>query len=329
VFLRRKDFVLFEYLRFSRKRMMLIAGSGLAMVLILAWIPLEDVWRTIRAVPFHVWAVSLLLYMAGNVVLAFKWRMMIGGSTLGNSQALVAHFAGLAANLFLIGMAGADAIRMGVALKCCSDKALVVAGSVTDRMIDVFALFVLSCGGALMIMDETRSFSSTVLKAGGVFSLLLIGVGVATVILFRTTLHGRAQAFMKEFIIAIGLLGKRPFFILFCFCISLVVQSFFVYVNVMLARASGVHLPIAAWFFAWPLAKLLAAIPVSLAGLGVRQAGLAALLAPLGVLPSRVVAVGFLWQSIISANALVVAAMFLLASLWVRFISECPFSSSQ
>ena len=72
----------------------------------------------------------------------------------------------------------------------------------------------------------------------------------------------------------------------------------------ILARASGLDLPAAVWFFAWPLAKLIAIVPVSLAGLGVREASLAGLLAPLGADPATVVAVGLLWQSVLLATGL-------------------------
>jgi uncharacterized membrane protein YbhN (UPF0104 family) len=55
---------------------------------------------------------------------------------------------------------------------------------------------------------------------------------------------------------------------------------------------------------AWPLAKLLAVAPVSVAGLGVREASLAGLLSQFGAEPAAVVAVGLLWQSILFAGGL-------------------------
>ncbi len=72
----------------------------------------------------------------------------------------------------------------------------------------------------------------------------------------------------------------------------------------MLARESGVIAPTAAWFFAWSTSKLLAVLPISVGGLGVREASLAALLAPFGAAPARVVAVGLLWQSILFTSGL-------------------------
>jgi uncharacterized membrane protein YbhN (UPF0104 family) len=74
-----------------------------------------------------------------------------------------------------------------------------------------------------------------------------------------------------------------------------------------------VHAPLAAWFFAWPLAKLIATLPISVAGLGVREASLAGFLAPFGAPPAAVVAIGLLWQTIQFAGGLVGGAIVLLS----------------
>ena len=55
----------------------------------------------------------------------------------------------------------------------------------------------------------------------------------------------------------------------------------------------------------WPLAKLLALVPLTLGGLGIREAGLVALLAPFGAPATLAVATGLAWESIIIAGGLV------------------------
>jgi uncharacterized membrane protein YbhN (UPF0104 family) len=111
---------------------------------------------------------------------------------------------------------------------------------------------------------------------------------------------------------AMTALRRRPSALAGCLCLSMSVQSCFIGVNILLAENSGLFLPAAAWFYAWPLAKLLALAPISLGGLGVREASLAALLAPLGAPPAPVVAVGLLWQSILFASGLLGGGVLLL-----------------
>ena len=57
------------------------------------------------------------------------------------------------------------------------------------------------------------------------------------------------------------------------------------------------------WFIAWPLAKLSAMLPVSLGGLGVREAALALILARYGISFSHSVGLGLLWESVLVAGA--------------------------
>jgi uncharacterized membrane protein YbhN (UPF0104 family) len=58
-------------------------------------------------------------------------------------------------------------------------------------------------------------------------------------------------------------------------------------------------------FFAWPLAKLSALLPVTQGGIGVREAALAALLAPFGAPAVLTVAVGLAWEAIIISGGLI------------------------
>jgi uncharacterized membrane protein YbhN (UPF0104 family) len=87
--------------------------------------------------------------------------------------------------------------------------------------------------------------------------------------------------------------------------LSLAVQSAFVLANVWLARSAGVTTALAAWFVAWPLSKLVAVLPISLGGIGVREAALVALLAPYGAPRDAVLASGLLWQAVLIVTGVV------------------------
>jgi uncharacterized membrane protein YbhN (UPF0104 family) len=86
--------------------------------------------------------------------------------------------------------------------------------------------------------------------------------------------------------------------------LSLVVQSAFVMTNVWLAREVGVQTALAPWFVAWPLSKLIAVLPISLGGIGVREAALVTLLAPYGAPREAVLASGILWQAVLIVTGL-------------------------
>jgi uncharacterized membrane protein YbhN (UPF0104 family) len=89
-----------------------------------------------------------------------------------------------------------------------------------------------------------------------------------------------------------GALGRRPGLIVFALVLSAAIQAMLIWLSIKLAQPVGVNIPPAAWFFGWPIAKIVATLPLSLGGLGVRESSLAALLAPFGAAPALVIASG-------------------------------------
>jgi len=100
-------------------------------------------------------------------------------------------------------------------------------------------------------------------------------------------------------------LTRSPGRLLLCLAISMAVQCLFVGINIAFAEAAHVEAPVAAWFFAWTTAKIIAIAPISLGGLGVREASMAALLVPFGADPAQVVAIGLVWQSVLYVSGLI------------------------
>jgi glycosyltransferase 2 family protein len=98
---------------------------------------------------------------------------------------------------------------------------------------------------------------------------------------------------------------------------SVIVQVTFIFLNVQLAEACGLHLPYRVWVFAWPLAKLSAVVPVTQAGIGVREAALAALLLPFSAPAVLAVAAGLAWDAIVVGGAMAAGIFALVAGrLW-------------
>jgi uncharacterized membrane protein YbhN (UPF0104 family) len=97
----------------------------------------------------------------------------------------------------------------------------------------------------------------------------------------------------------------RPGRLLLCLLFAIALQSLFLLLNALLGRAAGINTSLGAWFLAWPLAKLVATLPISLAGLGVREAALVAFLGPFGASAADAMAAGLLWQSVLFAGGIV------------------------
>jgi uncharacterized membrane protein YbhN (UPF0104 family) len=98
--------------------------------------------------------------------------------------------------------------------------------------------------------------------------------------------------------------ARQPQRVALAIGIGIVLQASLVLLNTWLGAVCGLQLPLWAWFFAWPLAKIASMLPVSLGGLGVREAALVSLMVPLGAEAAAVVAAGLAFEAVIIIGGL-------------------------
>jgi len=278
--------------------------SGLVLGAVFWLLPWADFRSAIRNISPGLWLIVLLLFLAGHVVAAVKWWLLTTlHADIPFFTSLKAHFAGLAANLSLPGVAGGDVVRAGLVFRHSANKTRVTVGSLADRFLDSTILLLLAGGGMLALLADHWDMNAALAVE---LSLALLAALVLAVFFAPKILpHLPLQHVVEKVMAVIQEFRAQPAKLGLCVCISIVVQMLFITLSLILAIAVGVASPVAAWFFAWPLAKILAIVPISIAGLGIREGGLAALLTPFGAQPAKVVVAGLLWQSILFAGGLI------------------------
>ena len=93
--------------------------------------------------------------------------------------------------------------------------------------------------------------------------------------------------------------------LVFGWMLGTAIQSTFLILTALLAISCGLLLPLRVWFFAWPLAKLAALLPLTQGGIGVREAALVGLLSPFGAPGHLVLAAGLVWEGVVIAGGLI------------------------
>ena len=261
---------------------------------------LRDAFAQVRP---SVWLASLLVFLSGHALNAWKYRRLLHDPHATLPLCLRAHFAGLVANLGLPGVAGGDVVRATYLLPHgVSAKAATVA-SVLDRLIDTLTLLLLVAGGVVIAgVPPALTPAAIGVRWPIVLGAALVAcAGVAALLVVKrrrgTGAAGMASDLARE-------VRSRWPAIVTAFAVTAVVQSAFVFTNLWMAGALGLDIGIAPWFIAWPLSKLVAVLPISLGGLGVREAALVSLLAPYGAPSSLVFASGLLWQGVLIASGL-------------------------
>lgn len=283
-------------------------GSALALFLLLHFLPRRDVLDALRKLPPRIWLLVLAGYLGTHILGVGKFRLMVNtaGAGLDYLQAALCYFAGLFGSLFLPSLIGGDLVRAALAMRYGKTKAGVLLGSLIDRSIDFTGLVLLTLVGALLVPGALQPQSRR--------AFLWLGVAVIVGLIFLAALvrltpvrrlSFRIRRWLARLRRAARSMARRPRAMAAALGISVAAQLLFISLAIVLAEACGLHLPFRAWLFAWPLAKISAAIPVTQGGIGVREAALAALLAPFGAPPALSVAAGLAWEAVVISGALV------------------------
>ena len=282
--------------------------SSVVLALLLLLLPWPEVWQAVTQMSGGVWLVVLAAFLAGHALNALKWRMLVnaGRPMLSRMNAIRFHYAGLFANMWLPGIVGGDVIRALMASRTSARPEAVVLGALADRVIDTLSIALLLAAGAFMVRAELPGLGARGVTIGLVGGALAGALAVLFVL--RRPIRrwpSRLRRPIGRGLVALRRLAGSPGLALAALALSLMVQGGFVLLNAWIGHSVGVSVPLGAWFLAWSLAKLAGLLPISLGGLGVRDATLAALLVPFGVPVALGLVTSLIWQSVLIVGGLV------------------------
>ena len=276
------------------------------LLFLLTKLHLSDLWHSINQISLGLWVLSLIVIMAGHVVGVFKWRLLIntGNNKLPLSRAFPCYFAGLFANVFLPSQVGGDIVRAGLAIRFNKEKESVILGGLLDRFLDTSAL-------ALIVFSITFFFptalSTEYHKILLFVFLLLLGFILCCMILLVIPLPRSMPNLLSKIVIrfrnVIKHIVKNPKQILMGSGMALFIQIWFILLFAVLGKVLGIHLSLPIWFIIWPIAKLSTLLPISIGGIGIREAALVVLLGRFAVSSSSSLGLGLIWESIFIASA--------------------------
>jgi uncharacterized membrane protein YbhN (UPF0104 family) len=286
------------------------AAVSLTVALILfAIIPFGAVRDAIARMSPWTWVASLGVFFGGHYLNALKLRLFLDPRVVPAAPCVQAQYAGLAANLGLPGLAGGDLVRAAYLVPLAGAPRVALA-SVADRILDTLTLMVI-IAVALPMAGVPPAIADGVWRGGW----WIAGVAVAGLVVGAVGLRmARKTRMVQTLLPAWDDLKSRRSALAGAAAISFGVQSAFVLTNVWLAREVGVTTGLAAWFVAWPLSKLVAVLPISFGGIGVREGVLVSLLTPYGAAGDAVLASGILWQAVLAVSGLVGLAV----TQWLR-----------
>jgi glycosyltransferase 2 family protein len=282
------------------------------LALLLWFLPWDQVREAFGRLPLLAWGGVLMGFLLGHRLGVEKWRMLVnaGRATLNRADAVRCYAAGLFTNMCLPSIVGGDVLRAALATKATGRPEAAVLGGLADRVSDTIALLMLLFAGGALAHSVLPGWG----KQAVVYALVLTVVvsGILLPLMLRRPLKrwpARIRRPAGRALVALRRLVRQPRVGAAAFVLSIIIQSSFVLLNAWMAHGIGVNIPLVAWFLVWPLSKLAALVPVTLGGLGVREATLAALLVPFGVTPALGVVTALLWQTVLITGGLLSGAL--------------------
>ena len=274
------------------------------------WAKLRDLFRTID---WRWWTAGFATAMGVQVIAAVRWALLARpiGFSFSIGLFIWRFFEGAFFSLCLPTSIGGDVVKAYRLADSTHGRLLAGCSVVADRLTGLAALGVLA--GAALIgkewslgMPATLGVGASLL--GAVLACFWLGVGSLDRLL---ALFPEPHA-ARQFIARLLPYQMRPSLMTRAVAWSLIVQMGGAISVALVARGLGVTLPLSVWFAVVPLVALAMVLPISIGGVGVREGGLAFLLAPAGVAPERAVAIGLLWFLTTIGGGLIGGLLFLL-----------------
>ncbi len=270
------------------------AGLGLAVVGLLLWRynprAIANLFARERPVYF---CAAFAIYMSGLLIASFRWQLLarLVGIEDRYLRFLRYFLIGAFTNLFVPGLIGGDAARAIYVGRRHHQMAAAVASVAADRGTGIIALFWLAGIAAIpMAPVLPRSLLLTIVAVSAVTIAGFVSAPLANRFL-TVSAHGRLKAIGETVAPYLG----RPVSLLPAIGLSLILQTDLAIAQWMLALGLGLSIPIRVFLLCMPIANAFASIPVTLNGLGLREATYLVMLGMAGVSHSDAVALGLLW----------------------------------
>jgi glycosyltransferase 2 family protein len=246
---------------------------------------------------------AVATFAASNVLGALQWHILLRSQNVPVSfrQSLSFYHVGLFFNNFLIGNIGGDALRIYDVRRFSGDGTIAVSTVVFDRFIGFLTLTSVAMAVSLLWIRRLAS-----LDAVYVTGMVLLVWVVALFFLFNEKAGGMIGRIFRPLLpsgiaekihaiySSINQLRNSRRILSQLFSISVIVQLLRVLTHYLAALSVGARAGIYYFFIFIPIIALLASLPISFGGIGVREQSAAVIFATVGLAASKVVTFEFL-----------------------------------
>lgn len=271
------------------------AVTAAALLAVIAWrlrpagMPALPVGRALAVLP----AIALLLVL-GQCIAAFRWRVVIGAGAPPWPHLARLYLVGGFFSLFLPTLVGGDAFRAAAASRDLP-PGTAVASVLLDRALGISALMLYGVLGVLLAPAQAAAMLAGAAWQRPGARTLAVAAAVLAVLALAAVFVPPARRFTGQLRDTVVRLALAPRTVALALALGLVVQGIYLAAWMLAAAAMDVRLAWTTFLLAVPLVTIGGMLPISIAGLGLRESAWLLLLRGSGIAPARVVAFSVLF----------------------------------
>jgi len=284
---------------------------------------LTAIWQSIKGANFGLLAVAFLMFYLGYLIIARRQQSLLQAQNiLVSIPFLLKSFAiGMFFTNLLPSTIGGDASRMYDVWRVGGSKSKAVSVILIDRFLGMFALVVFGFLASLLsstmrdAIPGLALYFGAILAAMGIVLWMVFGSG-ARLVDWLLGLHlgplGFLQRIISKIITGFELFRGQGRLLLRAIGWSLLLQLNVMVHFVIMTRALGIEVPVTDMFVIVPVATLLMLIPISINGIGLRDAIFVFMFGVYGVAAESAVAFAWIALAMVVVQGIVGAIVFML-----------------
>ena len=270
------------------------AGLGVAVVVALLWhYDARPVFRLLSRERPAYFALVTALYIAGQLLCAYRWQLLARLLKVHArlSDFIAFTFIGMFTNLFVPGLLAGDAARAIYLGRPRNRMGEAVATVVADRIVGLVGLFWLAAGSAIFL-NYAPLPGSVITPTILVGALAMLGYLASPILARLIPLMPRpirrAGGFVAPYL-------HHPGRLLIPIALSIALQIVLAVGQYLLAVGLGMSTPLSLFLLCVPIANVVASLPLTLNGLGIRESAYLVLFGMAGMGKDDAIALGLLW----------------------------------
>jgi len=272
--------------------------SALLLAVIFRKAGLRNVLFHLQSMDLRFFFLSSLLYVLTIFISTLRWRLVLDKS-YPLKKLFSLYIIGSFFNNLLPGAIGGDAVKAYYLYKDTQNAGSSIGYIFMDRFIGFFGLLSIGLISWLLAFKELRTLGMH-WAIPSLFIFFILG----SPLFFWLRIGARFPA-VSSFYDYIHRTVRRKMVVLKAYCLSIVIQVLSILMIYIIARGMGQNLSFTALFVFVPIIMVITMIPISIAGLGVREGAFVVLFGLTGVPPEVAASISFLWFLSIATGSLV------------------------